>query len=149
MLRLIARSTAHQGGMILERATALLQEGMGGGTKWPLLAGLPGRPFKAATGIRIRFGARHVARLSDRQILWQGENSGQLGFTRAVFCPNQTISVRFYNGKEGPLQMLEAVPLYCPHYGKWRHMPPRELESPVATTTPMSTGGRMDWYLDG
>jgi hypothetical protein len=79
--------------------------------------------------IRVRFGARHVARLSDRQILWQGENSGQPGFTRAVCWPNQTISARFYNAKEGPLRMLEAVPLYCPHYGKWRHMPPREFES--------------------
>jgi hypothetical protein len=31
-------------------------------------------------------------------------------------------------GKEGPLRIVEAIPLYCPHYGKWRHMPPRDLE---------------------
>jgi hypothetical protein len=37
---------------------------------------------------------------------------------------NQTISLVFYNIKEGPLQVFEAVSLYRPHYGKWRHMPP-------------------------
>ena len=39
---------------------------------------------------------------------------------------NQAISVFFYNREEGPLRMIEAIPL--PHYGKWRHMPPREFE---------------------
>jgi len=32
--------------------------------------------------------------------------------------------VCFYNSKEGPLQVFGAVPLYRPHYGKWRYMPP-------------------------
>ena len=43
-------------------------------------------------------------------------------------CPNHTISVFFYYSKEGPLRMLETVPLPCAHYGKWRHMPPRDLQ---------------------
>jgi hypothetical protein len=28
-------------------------------------------------------------------------------------------------GKEGPLRIVEAIPLYCPHYGKWRHVCPQ------------------------
>jgi site-specific recombinase XerD len=31
----------------------------------------------------------------------------------------------FHNRKEGPLRMIEAVPLHLLRYGKWRHMPPR------------------------
>jgi hypothetical protein len=30
--------------------------------------------------------------------------------------------------KEGPLQLFDAVPLFRLHYGKWRHMLPRDLE---------------------
>ncbi len=81
-----------------------------------------------ATGDQDFFGARHFAKLSD----WQTDSSGQSGvypgFTPAVCCPNPAISGLFYNNKEGPLRMLEAVPPYRPHYGKWRHMPPRDLE---------------------
>jgi hypothetical protein len=49
-------------------------------------------------------------------------------FNPDIHCSNQVISVFFYNSKEGPPQVFEAVPLYCPHYGEWRHMPPRDLE---------------------
>jgi hypothetical protein len=70
------------------------------------------------------FGARHVARLSSWQISWQAGNSVHPGPKADVYCSNPTISVFFYNSKEGPLQVFEAVPLYCPHYGQWRHMPP-------------------------
>jgi hypothetical protein len=78
--------------------------------------------------IEVFFGARHVARPSNWQICWQAGNSGQLGFTPAVRCPNQAISVCIHSDKEGPLRILEAVPLYRSHYGKWRHKPPRDLE---------------------
>jgi len=43
-------------------------------------------------------------------------NSGQLGFSIDVCCPNQTISVFFYNRQEGPLQLFEAVPLHSSSY---------------------------------
>jgi len=36
--------------------------------------------------------------------------------------------VFFYNSKERPLQLSDAVPLFHLHYGKWRHMPPRDLQ---------------------
>jgi hypothetical protein len=46
------------------------------------------------------------------------------GSSRLSCIPNPTISVFFYNHREGPLPVFKAVPLYRPHYGKWRHMPP-------------------------
>ena len=57
------------------------------------------------------FGSRYVARLSGRQTYRQLGGSGEPGFISAVLCFNQTISVAFYNSKEGPLQVFEAVPL--------------------------------------
>ena len=79
--------------------------------------------------IQVCFGTRYVAKLSSWQICLQAGYSGQLGFTPPVCWPNQTISGFFSNGREGPLRILEAVPLYRPHYGKWRHcVPPRDLE---------------------
>ncbi len=77
--------------------------------------------------LQVCFEARYVATLSRWQICWQAGDSGQLGFNTDVCCANQVISVFFHNRKEGPLRMIEAVPLYRPHYGKWRHMPPREF----------------------
>jgi hypothetical protein len=50
------------------------------------------------------------------------------GFKPAVCTANQRISVFFYNRKERPLRISEATPLYCPLYGKWRHVCPRDLE---------------------
>ena len=50
------------------------------------------------------------------------------GSSRLSCIPNPTISVFFYNNREGPLPVFKAVPLYRPHYGKWRHMPPRDLQ---------------------
>jgi hypothetical protein len=78
--------------------------------------------------IQVFFGARHIATLSSWQICWQEGNSGQLGFNTDTCYSNQVVSVLFYDNKEGPLQVFEAVPLYRQHYGKWRHMPPRDIE---------------------
>jgi hypothetical protein len=61
--------------------------------------------------IQVRFGARHVARLSGWQTYRQLGGSGEPWFISAVLCFNQTISVAFYNSKEGPLQVFEAIPL--------------------------------------
>jgi hypothetical protein len=74
------------------------------------------------------FGAHPIAGLSG----WHTDNSGQpgvyAGLMPVAYCANQTISVLCCHSKEGPLQVFEAVPLYHPHYGKRRHMPPRDLE---------------------
>ena len=78
--------------------------------------------------IQVFSGARNVARPSSWQICWQVRSPGQLEFTPAACCPNQTVSACFDNSKEGPLRILEAIPLDHPHYGKWRHMAPRDLE---------------------
>jgi hypothetical protein len=50
------------------------------------------------------------------------------GINSDVYTANHRISLFFYNRKEGPLWVSEAVPLYRPHYGNWRHMPPKDLE---------------------
>jgi hypothetical protein len=71
---------------------------------------------------------RHVANPSDWRICWQVGNSDELGFSAHVRCRNQTISAFSCHSKEGPLPIRQAVPLYLRHYGKLRHMPPRESE---------------------
>ena len=50
------------------------------------------------------------------------------GISSAVYTANHRVSLFFYNRKAGPFRILEAVLLFRPHYGKWRHMPPRDLE---------------------
>jgi hypothetical protein len=45
--------------------------------------------------IQVRFGARHVARLSNWQMCCQTDNSGQPGFNADVCCRNSVISILF------------------------------------------------------
>ena len=76
------------------------------------------------------------------QICWLAGNTDQLGLTPAVCCSHPAISVFFYNSKKGPLRILEAVPPYRPHYGKWRQTPPRDPRSAHAMSPPLQ-----DWNL--
>jgi hypothetical protein len=46
--------------------------------------------------------------------------------------------------QEGPLGILEAVPPYHPHYGKWRHMPQETSNARhVATLAGLNPAGRI------